>query len=44
MGRDKKVRGGTLTFVLARGIGDAFVSRDVPAEELSVFMEGAVAS
>ena len=30
MGRDKKVVGGRLTFVLARGIGDAFVTRDVP--------------
>jgi len=27
MGQDKKVRRGRLTFILARGIGDAFVSR-----------------
>ncbi len=44
MGRDKKARGGTLTFILARGIGDAFISQDVPAEELAAFMEGAVAA
>jgi len=29
---DKKVREGKLTFILARGIGEAFVARDVPAE------------
>ncbi len=44
MGRDKKTRGGKLTFILVRGIGDAFVSRDVPVDELSAFMEGAVAA
>ena len=30
MRRDKKMRDGTLHFVLARGIGDAFTSGDVP--------------
>ncbi len=30
MRRDKKVRDGALTFVLARGIGEAFTARDVP--------------
>ena len=44
MGKDKKVSGGRLTFILARGIGKAFVSRDVPEDELSAFMEGAVAA
>jgi 3-dehydroquinate synthase len=29
MGQDKKVRGGKLTLILARGIGEAFISRDV---------------
>jgi 3-dehydroquinate synthetase len=29
MGQDKKVRGGALTLILARGIGEAFISRDV---------------
>jgi 3-dehydroquinate synthase len=32
MGQDKKVRDGRLRFVLARGIGHAFVTSDVPAE------------
>jgi shikimate kinase/3-dehydroquinate synthase len=32
MRRDKKVRDGALVFVLARGIGQAFTSREVPAE------------
>ena len=31
MGQDKKVRDGQLTFILVRGIGEAFVSRDVRA-------------
>ena len=30
MRRDKKMRDGTLAFVLVRGIGQAFTSRDVP--------------
>ncbi len=44
MGRDKKAKGGKLTFILVHGIGDAFVSHDVPVKELSAFMEGAVAA
>jgi shikimate kinase/3-dehydroquinate synthase len=32
MQRDKKMRDGRLAFVLARGIGDAFTSREVPPE------------
>jgi shikimate kinase/3-dehydroquinate synthase len=32
MRRDKKVRDGALTFVLARGIGQAFTARDVETE------------
>src|SRR5215831_1696845 len=31
MGQDKKVRGGTLTLILAHGIGQAFITRDVSA-------------
>jgi 3-dehydroquinate synthase len=31
---DKKVDGGRLTFILARGIGQSFVSRDVPEDIL----------
>ncbi|MEM9395419.1 MAG: 3-dehydroquinate synthase [Pseudomonadota bacterium] len=32
MGQDKKVIDGQLRFILARGIGDAFVSADVPGD------------
>jgi 3-dehydroquinate synthase len=43
MAQDKKAEGGRLTFVLARGIGDAFVARDVHAEAVRGFLvaEGA---
>jgi len=34
MGQDKKVRAGTLTFVLVRGIGKAFVTRDVGVDDV----------
>ncbi len=38
MGLDKKAEGGTLVFVLARAIGDAFISRDVAPAELHAFL------
>ena len=43
-GQDKKAEGGKLTFVLARGIGDAFVAKDVDRAALRAFLveEGAV--
>lgn len=34
MGQDKKVVDGALTFILARGIGKAFITRDVPKDAL----------
>jgi 3-dehydroquinate synthase len=34
MGQDKKVVDGQLRFILARGIGDAFVTGDVPKDVL----------
>jgi 3-dehydroquinate synthase len=34
MGRDKKVRDGQMTFILARGIGQAFVCRDVATPDI----------
>lgn len=34
MGQDKKVVDGTLRFVLARGIGEAFVTSDVPPDSV----------
>jgi len=32
MSRDKKVEGGKLTFILARGIGQAYITQDVPEQ------------
>ena len=37
--QDKKVKRGQLTFILVRGIGQAFVTRDVDAAELRVFLQ-----
>lgn len=36
--QDKKVQRGILTFILSRGIGQAFVARDVPAAEIERFL------
>ena len=38
MAQDKKVKGGALTFILARGIGQSFIARDVPVEKVRVFL------
>eukprot|EP00435_Cladocopium_sp_Y103_P078374 s1_g2113.t1 len=38
MGQDKKVVDGTLTFILANGIGGAFITRDVNKSDLLEFM------
>ena len=38
MGRDKKVRDGRIALVLPRRIGEAFVTREAPAEELRAFL------
>jgi shikimate kinase/3-dehydroquinate synthase len=43
MGQDKKVRGGKLAFILVRGIGDAFVSRDVAPETVKGFLKREIA-
>lgn len=42
--QDKKAEGGMLTFILVRGIGDAFVAKDVDRAALRAFLieEGAV--
>ncbi|QRM56750.1 3-dehydroquinate synthase [Sinorhizobium sp. BG8] len=37
--QDKKVKGGKLTFILTRGIGQSFVADDVPASEVLGFLE-----
>ena len=44
MGQDKKVRDGRLTFILVRGIGAAFVSRDVPAATVWDFLARRIAA
>ena len=36
--QDKKVARGALTFILTRGIGEAFIARDVPASEVLAFL------
>jgi len=36
--QDKKITRGKLTFILARGIGDAFIARDVDATEIEFFL------
>lgn len=44
MGQDKKVVDGALHFVLARGIGGAFVTSDVPAEVVRGVLDDALAA
>jgi 3-dehydroquinate synthase len=44
MRHDKKVRDGRMTFVLARGIGRAFLSQDVAVDALREVLERAVAA
>jgi len=39
MGQDKKVVDGKLRFILARGIGDAFITADVPADKVLGVLE-----
>jgi 3-dehydroquinate synthase len=39
IGADKKNEGGQLRLILTRGIGEAFLARDVSAERLSQFLE-----
>jgi len=43
MSQDKKMKDGAVTFVLARRIGDAFLSRDVPAPALETTLTAALA-
>ncbi|MBZ9793653.1 3-dehydroquinate synthase [Rhizobium sp. 3T7] len=37
--QDKKVKGGKLTFILTRGIGQSFIANDVPASEVLSFLK-----
>jgi 3-dehydroquinate synthase len=39
MAQDKKVRDGQMTFILVRGIGQSFVSRDVTPDAVRVFLQ-----
>lgn len=41
-GKDKKVKDGRVTFVLARGIGQAFLSSDVPTQALQGVLNAAI--
>jgi shikimate kinase/3-dehydroquinate synthase len=43
MRQDKKVERGRLTFILARGIGESFVAKDVPEAEALQFLEAELA-
>jgi len=44
MGQDKKVRGGQLTFILVRGIGDAFVTREADPGAVQKVLEEELAA
>ena len=39
MGQDKKAEGGSLTFILARAVGDAFVAKEVDASAVREFLQ-----
>mgnify|MGYP001075928592 CR=1 FL=1 len=39
MAQDKKVSRGKLTFILTRGIGEAFIAPDIQADDVTVFMK-----
>jgi 3-dehydroquinate synthase len=39
MRRDKKVQESRIAFVLVRGIGEAFVTREVPLEDVSRLLQ-----
>jgi 3-dehydroquinate synthetase len=42
--QDKKVRGGKLTLILARGIGESFVAPDSDAAEVRAFLSQVLAA
>jgi len=44
MAKDKKVKDGRLTLVLVRGIGQAFLTRDVAVSDLSAQLDRAIAA
>ena len=38
MGQDKKVQSGKLTLILVRGLGQAFITRDIPPQDVQTFI------
>lgn len=44
MGKDKKVAGGRMTFILVRGIGKAFITRDVALDDVRAVLDAALAA
>lgn len=44
MGQDKKVKAGRLTFIMVRGIGEAFVTRDIEPDTVMDFLAREIAS
>jgi 3-dehydroquinate synthase len=44
MARDKKAKDGRVTFILARGIGQAFIARDVAIGEVTTLLADAIAA
>jgi 3-dehydroquinate synthase len=42
MAQDKKVKGGALTFILARGIGESFIAPSIGADEVRRFLTGEI--
>ncbi|MCX7346920.1 MAG: 3-dehydroquinate synthase, partial [Alphaproteobacteria bacterium] len=40
MRQDKKAQGGKLTFILVRGIGEAFIARDIADADVIAFLKG----
>jgi len=43
MSQDKKVQRGTLTYILVRGIGKAYIAHDVPRDAVADFLEDELA-
>ena len=44
MRQDKKVMGGQLTFILVRGIGSAFLTREVDVSHVSAMLDAELAA
>lgn len=44
MGQDKKVKAGRLTFIMARGVGQAFITREIEPETVKSFLAREIAA